>query len=79
MRRNNSKNARNDVNNTSENSVDNFSEKVKKANLVGEATISPTKQGEGLHKKPDHGAVYSVTGMSAKQMIVGRIIQDLQS
>ena len=59
------------MNDTSENIGDNFSEKVKKANLVGEATISPTKQGEGLHKKPDHGTVYSVTGMSAKQMIVG--------
>ena len=66
----NSKNARTDLNDTSDNSVDNFSEKVKKANLVGEATISPTKHGEGLYKKPDHGAVFSVTGMSAKHMIV---------
>ena len=66
----NSKNARKDLNDTSDNSVDNFSEKVKKANLVGEATISPTKHGEGLYKKPDHGAVFSVTGMSAKHMIV---------
>ena len=66
----NSKNARNDLNDTSDNSFDNFSEKVKKANLVGEATISPTKHGEGLYKKPDHGAVFSVTGMSAKHTIV---------
>ena len=66
----NSKNARTDLNDTSDNSVDNFSEKVKKANLVGEATISPTKHGEGLYKKPDHGAVFSVTGMSAKHMLV---------
>ena len=66
----NSKNARKDLNDTSDNSVDDFSEKVKKANLVGEATISPIKHGEGLFKKPDRGAVFSVTGMSAKHTIV---------
>ena len=38
--------------------------------IVGEATISPTKHGEGLYKKPDHGTVFSVTGMSTQQTIV---------
>ena len=68
--KNSSKNARNELNDTAENIVENFSEKVKKANLVGEATISPTKHGEGLYKKPDHGTVFSVTGMSAQHAIV---------
>ena len=67
----NSKNARNELNETyADIIVEDFSEKVKKANLVGEATISPTKHGEGLHKKPDHGTVFSVTGMAAKHTIV---------
>ena len=67
----NSKNARNELDESSADIiVEDFSEKVKKANLVGEATISPTKHGEGLHKNPDHGTVFSVTGMAAKHTIV---------
>ena len=35
---------------------------IESAILVGEATITPTKDGEGLHKKLDHGFVHSVIG-----------------
>ena len=37
-----------------------WKEKSEAAQLVGEATISPTKEGEGLMKKPDVGAFMSV-------------------
>ena len=37
-----------------------WKEKSEAAQLVGEATISPTKEEEGLMKKPDVGAFMSV-------------------
>ena len=43
-----------------------FIEALEKANLVGEATISPTKDGEGLEKNVDCGKVLSVSGTPAK-------------
>ena len=42
-------------------------ESVEAAHLVGKATISPIKEGEGLRKNPDLGAVVSVTGTPFKQ------------
>ena len=43
-----------------------WSEAIETADLVGEATISPAKVGEGLQRKPDHGTVLSVTGTPSK-------------
>ena len=47
-----------------------WKEKVEAAKLVGEATISPSKEGEGLMKKPDVGAFVSVVGTPVKQNLV---------
>ena len=45
-----------------------FIEALKQANLVGDATISPVKEGEGLQRKLDSGIVLSVSGTPAKQL-----------
>ena len=37
--------------------------------LVGDATISPLKEGEGLRKKPDCGRVHSVCGTPLKNQL----------
>ena len=47
-----------------------WKERVEAAKLVGEATISPSKEGEGLMKKPDVGAFVSVVGTPVKQNLV---------
>jgi hypothetical protein len=39
-----------------------FRESVEKADLVGEATASPSKDGEVLKKTPDSGFIHSVQG-----------------
>ena len=44
-----------------------FIQALKQANLVGDATISPVKEGEGLQKKIYSGIVLSVSGTPAKQ------------
>jgi hypothetical protein len=43
--------------------------RIEGADLVGEATISPTKDDKGLSKKPDQGFVTSVTGTPLKAFI----------
>ena len=45
-----------------------FLEALEKADLVGEATISPTKDGEGLKRNVDCGTVLSVSGTPSKQL-----------
>ena len=49
------------------NKVIGFSDVLEKAQLVGEATISPVKDGEGLHRRPDNGRVYSISATPIKQ------------
>ena len=49
---------------------DAFAEALKKADLVGDATISPSKEGEGLQKKSDIGIVLSVSGTPSKSISV---------
>ena len=44
-----------------------WNEKIEAAQLVGDATISPSKAGEGLVKKPDLGLFVSVVGTPVKQ------------
>ena len=43
-----------------------WKESIEGADLVGESTISPTKDDTGLSKKPDQGFVTSITGTPAK-------------
>ena len=45
-----------------------FREIVEKADLVGEATVSPSKDGEGLKKTPDLGFIHSITGTPSRNM-----------
>ena len=49
--------------------INSFSAALEKANLVGDATISPVKEGGGLQKKPDSGRVYSVCGTPLKNQL----------
>ena len=44
----------------------NFAEALKQADLVGDATISPVKEGEGLQRNLDSGIVLSISGTPAK-------------
>ena len=39
---------------------------IEEANLIGEATISPVKDGVGLEKQPDKGMIVSVTATPSK-------------
>ena len=43
-----------------------WKESIEGADLVGESTISPTKDDTGLSKKPDQGFGTSITGTPAK-------------
>ena len=51
------------------NKIIGFSDALEKAQLVGEASISPVKEGEGLNKKPDNGRVFSVSATPVKQKL----------
>ena len=50
--------------------VSDWSEVLEKAVLVTEATVSPSKEGETLQRKPDCGLVFSVSGTPAKSNLV---------
>ena len=43
-----------------------WTEAIEAAELVGEATITPSKEGEGFKKTPDLGYVYSITGTPSR-------------
>ena len=46
-----------------------WEESIENADLVGEATISPMKDNEGLAKKLDNGHITSITGTPSKTSI----------
>ena len=52
------------------NENDTFADALKKADLVGEATISPAKEGEGLKRRLDTGIVLSISGTPSKQSFI---------
>ena len=49
-----------------ENKDEEFRKAIEEAELVGESTISPVKDGDGLQKRDDRGIVVSVTATPSK-------------